>query len=421
MANRENRTFNYASAGIKNGISLSFFIVFLITGLSSRAQTYREAKDLATKGQYAEARDLCRKILTKEFDSDVATLMARTYAWDGKYDSTRVLISQVLKENPKHWDALDAASDVDYWDGKYTDALKSCDVVLAENAADEHFMLKKSKILHAMGQPAQAADQLESLLKTYPQNAEARNDLEKVRMDLRKNWIRVDYYLDYFENSSNIDPWHMTSLSYGRKTAIGPVIARVNWAQRYGKQGYQYELDAYPTLGKKNFGYLNFGYSDASFFPTYRYGAELYHKFPKNFEASIGMRALYFKSDEFYTITGSLGKYLGNYWLSLRAYVTPDSTGTYVSGQFQARRYFSDAQNYIGLKLNYGVSPDERNRYSQTTTFLGLQSQSIRLEYNHLFRKVWSAYIAPTYIHQQFPYKGYVNTFALEIGLIRYF
>jgi thioredoxin-like negative regulator of GroEL len=109
MANRENRTFNYASAGLKNGISLSFFIVFLITGLSSRAQTYREAKDLATKGQYAEARDLCRKILANEFDSDVATLMARTYAWDGKYDSTRVLISQVLKENPKHWDALDAA------------------------------------------------------------------------------------------------------------------------------------------------------------------------------------------------------------------------------------------------------------------------------------------------------------------------
>lgn len=421
MANRENRALNYISTCIRTGSSLILLVLLMITGLSAKAQTYREAKDLASKGQHEAARDLCRKILAKEFDTDVATLMARTYAWDGKYDSTRIWTSKVLNQYPDHWDALDAASDVEYWDGKYQAALNFCDVVLTGNDADEHFMLKKSKILHAMGQSDLAAVQLETLLKTYPQNAEARNDLEVIRMDLRKNWIRLDYYLDYFENSSGIDPWHMTSLSYGRKTAIGPVIARVNWAQRYGIQGLQYELDAYPKINKNNYGYLNFGYSDVSFFPTYRYGAEWYHKFPKNFEASLGMRALYFKTDQYYTITGSVGKYIGNYWLSLRAYVTPDSTGTYVSGQFQARRYFSDAQNYIGLKLNYGVSPDERNRYSQSATYLGLQSQSIRLEYNHLFNKVWSTYLAPTYTHQEFPYKGYVNTYSLEVGIIRYF
>jgi YaiO family outer membrane protein len=294
-------------------------------------------------------------------------------------------------------------------------------VVLAENSKDEYFMLKKSKILNTMGNYERAAAELDSLLKEYPQNAEARNNLDKIRMELRKNWIRADYYLDLFDNSSGIDPWNMVSLSYGRKTAIGPVIARVNWAHRYEIEGFQYELDAYPTINENNYAYLNFGYSDVVFFPTYRYGAEWYHKFPKEFEASLGMRALYFDKDQYYTITGSVGKYIGNYWLSLRGYVTPDSTGTYLSGQVQARRYFSDALNYIGVKLNFGVSPDERNRYSQSATYLGLQSQSVRLEYNHLFKKVWSLYIGPSYTHQEFPNKGYVHTFSLEAGIIRYF
>ena len=419
MAKQESKHATFLTG--RKSISSLFIFLFILLGQSLTAQTYREAKDLATSGEHAKARDLCRKILADEFDSDVATLMARTYAWDGKYDSTRVWTSQVLKQFPRHWDALDAASDAEYWDGKFSDALKYCDVALAENSKDEYFMLKKSKILNAMGNYDGAATELESLLKEYPQNAEARNSLDKVRMELRKNWIRVDYYLDLFENSSGIDPWNMVSLSYGRKTAIGPVIARVNWAHRYDIEGFQYELDAYPTINKKNYAYLNFGYSDVVFFPTYRYGAEWYHKFPKEFEASIGMRALYFDKDQYYTITGSVGKYVGNYWLSLRGYVTPDSTGTYVSGQFQARRYFSDALNYVGVKVNFGVSPDERNRYSQSATYLGLQSQSVRLEYNHLFRKVWSLYLGPTYLHQEFPNKGYVNTFSLEAGIIRYF
>jgi hypothetical protein len=58
----------------KISISVLFLFLLLLTGNTATAQTYREAKDLATSGEHAKARDLCRKILAQEFDSDVATL-----------------------------------------------------------------------------------------------------------------------------------------------------------------------------------------------------------------------------------------------------------------------------------------------------------------------------------------------------------
>ena len=102
----------------KQCIAIVLLFQLVLSGYFSQAQTYQEAKDLAYSGQREKAREVCRKILSKDFDSDVAVLMARTFAWDGKYDSARVVISSVLKRYPTHWDALDAISDVQYWDEK---------------------------------------------------------------------------------------------------------------------------------------------------------------------------------------------------------------------------------------------------------------------------------------------------------------
>lgn len=397
------------------------FVSLLFPGHRAVAQTYQEARDLAYNGQRKEARELCKKILAKEFDADVAVLLARTYAWDGQYDSSRVVVAEVLKIYPTHWDALDAISDVQYWDEKYPEAIRYCDILLAKDAGDEHFMLKKAKILNAMEQYDQAVEQLERLLEKNPANAEARNKLATIRISQQKNRVKLAYTFDYFEKEANRDPWHLVALSYNRKTTLGTVIGRVNMAERFGTRGFQYEADAYPSISENNYAYLNVGFSALSIFPKFRTGAEWYHSFPKAFEGSLGLRALYFSSSSTYIFTGSVGKYAGNYWISLRSYVTPSSTGTSVSGSIQTRRYFSDPENYIGLRLGYGVSPDDRSYGDGTSAYLTLKSQSARVEYNHLFNKVWTTNIGISLSNEEFPTLGYLLNYSFDIGIERSF
>ncbi len=421
MVNRCLKFFKLSAIREKPLIFVMLLLSLIISGYAGNAQTFQEAKDLAYKGEREKARAICREILAKEFDSDVAVLMARTYAWDGKYDSTRVLIAKVLNLYPTHWDAIDAISDAEYWDAKYADAIKYCDVLLAKDQNDEHFMFKKARILNSMGQTDESANLLESILKINPANAEVRMKLTNIRLDRMKNRIRILYTYDFFDKNSNKDPWHMAALSYGRKTKIGTVIGRVNWAERFGINGFQYEMDAYPSISENNYLYLNAGYSDISIFPKVRAGAEWYHSFPKAFEGSLGMRALYFTNSETYMFTGTVGKYVGNYWVSLRGYVTPGTSGNSVSGAIQARRYFTDPENYIGLKLGYGISPDDRSHGDGTSTYLTMKSQSVRVEYNHLFNRIWTLNLGASLSNDEFPAIGYVRNYTLDVGVGRFF
>jgi len=421
MAFRRKKILN-SFDGKKNHFHLfGFLLILLFSGFAGHSQNIQEAKDQAYKGDREKARAICRAILAKDFDADVAVLMARTYAWDGKYDSTKIVISQVLKFYPTHWDALDCLSDVQFWEEKYRDAIESCNIALTKDAKDEHFLYKKAKILNAMGQYEQAARQLQTLLKSHPANAEARNKLSSIRADQRRNNIRLAYTYDTFEKNSNQDPWYLVALSYGRKTSLGSIIGRVNWAERFGSKGFQYELDGYPHISENNYAYLNAGYSNLSIFPKIRAGAEWYHSFPKAFEGSLGMRALYFTNSDIYMLTGTVGKYTGNYWFSFRTYVIPSSSGSSVSGSIQTRRYFADPEDYIGLKVGYGISPDDRGNGDGSSSYLTLQSQSVRVEYNHLFPGMWTTNVGISLSHQQFPAIGYVRNYSFDFGIGRFF
>ena len=371
-----------------------FLLVFtLLAGIfnQSAAQTFEDARHFAFNGERAKARQVCRAILSKGFDSDVALLLGRTYAWDGKYDSSRVVLNDVLIRNPESLEAIDALADVEYWSENYEKALEYCNLALKKDSSDEAFLFKKAKILHSDKQFEEAVTTLEKLIRQNAAHPEALKKLQEYRLEVMKNAIRLTYTLDYFDKAFHRDPWQIMALSYSRKTGFGTVIARVNLANRFGESGFQYEMDAWPKVSENNYGYLNYGFSQSSVFPKNRLGVEWYHNFPKSFEGSIGMRMLYFSSTNVDIYTATVGKYLGNYWISLRSFITPGTDGTSVSGLLQMRRYFSDPENYMGMRLGYGVSPDDnRNLVNlDSESRLTLKTRSLRMELNHIFKHVW--------------------------------
>ena len=381
---------NHHNMPAKSGIRSCLLIVFLLITAGSYkilAQTFEEARHLAFSGQHDKARQVCKALLSKEYNTDVAILLARAYAWDAMTDSTRIILNEVLVHSPENSDALDAYADAEYWAKNYEKAI----------------------------------EYIERLIRLNPANAEALNKLQKFRLDVLKNTFRLTYTIDLFDKAFSRDPWQIAALSYGRKTKLGSVIARVNLADRYGSRGFQGEIDAYPKISENNYGYLNYGFSNGQVFPKNRMGAEWYHNFPKSFEGSLGMRILQFETSHVNIYTATLGKYVGNYWISLRSFVTPGTDGTSVSGFLMARRYFSDPENYLGLRLGYGVSPDDNRNLINSDQRLALKTQSVRVEFNHSINHVWIINAGAIWSNEERSTGNFSGYYTFDIGISRLF
>ena len=205
-------------------------------------------------------------------------------------------------------------------------------------------------------------------LASRPSRAQGAADAARPRA--LTSFVAAEYGVEGFNDATS--PWQLASLSIGRASDAGSLIGRANVARRFGLNGTQFEADAYPRLSSTLYGYLNLGYSAASIFPTWRSGAELFASLPSAWEASVGYRYLGFTGTPVTLITGSVGRYVGNYWVSLRPYVRANGE-TSASANLAVRRYTVDADHYVGLRIGGGrapsdlVAPDQVARVSSFT------------------------------------------------------
>ncbi len=166
--------------------------------------------------------------------------------------------------------------------------------------------------------------------------------------------------ISYVSFSGTTDPWTLASVSLARRSSAGSLIARVNHANRFATNGVQVEVDAYPRVNQNVYLYLNAGYSGATIFPEWRAGGEVFTSLPGAWEASVGFRQLRFGGSPVTLFTGAIGKYIGNYWFSLRPFVRSKEGGLSASAGLTARRYFEDGEHWVGAAASYGSSPTDR-------------------------------------------------------------
>ena len=193
------------------------------------------------------------------------------------------------------------------------------------------------------------------------------------------------------------DPMTYTSISLRRQTAIGSVIPRINYSNRLGKNGLQYDLDVYPKITKGLYAYLNYGFSNSEIYPKHKLGGDIYLNIKKGFEFSAGGRFINFATRDVKVLTNSVGYYKGNYYFSLRSYITPVPNGlTKGSGNLLVRKYLKDAENYIGINGGFGFSPELRQFTSGdlilAETLLYIESQRLSFEYQFTGKNNLHAY-----------------------------
>jgi YaiO family outer membrane protein len=381
------------------------------------------AKEKAFNGQRTEARRICTVILAKSPGyADVKILMARTYAWDGNRSEARKLLKEVTAEDPKNIDGYSSLIDVELWDDKPDAAIAEADRILSVYPNNTDILLKKVKALTDLKKEDDALIVLSRVEAIDPGCKPCKEIRESLKAKKFRHTLSASYGIDFYDKV--FDPMHYGLVQFGTKTRVGTVIGRMNYAHRFGSDGIQPEIDYYPGLWKGAYAYLNYGFTTSSLFARHRVGAELYQMLPRSFEASLGLRYLNFGGASDITIyTGSLGWYYKNYWFSLRPYITPDNGSFSRSLNFTARRYFADANNYIGFTLGAGFSPDQRRIQSNTGLennnniyLLRSQKAEINLQKSIRYNLIWILDL--TYSHQEliFSHGDFVNVMGFTTG-----
>jgi len=380
-------------------IFLSLFLVFFLYKGITQELAYQGnpdtsffiARDLAFEGKHSSARDTLQLILSKYPDyTDVRNLLAKTYSWDGNHNEARKHFNKITSVERRNKEVWTAAIKNEIYAENYTIALGLANKSLLFLEADPDLQALRTEIINEIYKQ---------------QNASEKSVAKETEAKTFKNRIGVINSVDVFDVV--YDPMIYSGVEYIRETGIGRIIPRVNFSNRFNINGLQYEMDFYPKISKTFYAYTNYGYSNARIFPNHRAGAELYANLPKALEVSAGIRYLDFVTSRAVIYTGSAGLYSGNYYFSLRPYLTPRSDGPIgVSGSLLARKYYNDRENYFGVNLILGYSPEIKQLISDSDiiiaqTLLFVESQQLLFEYQFTAKSLTNSYMASLGVTRQ--------------------
>jgi YaiO family outer membrane protein len=347
--------------------------------------------------------------------------MGRTYAWDQKYDSARMVLSKIIHSSPGHYDAIDALIDNEYYCDNLQESIKFADMGLSYHPNEVTFLFKKARSLNKLGDSGKASELLNHIVAIDPSDREALKLLLSIQKDKMVNKVSMDVSTDFFSDEK---AWYFSSATYNRKTKnLGSVAIRYNYANRFGRNGQQLEFDAYPTVAKGVYIYFNTGISNSVNFPISRLTAEPYFKLPHGFEVSVGIRYMNFDknhlaatdSNAVVIFTGTVGKYFGNYWLSVRPYLTPGNNAWSKSVNLTLRRYLDDSDSYVSLNLGTGVSPDVQ-QYAFDPGYY-LKSNKIALAYRQKIIKRFFLDCGTGYAREETMPGVKRNRFSVNLGI----
>jgi YaiO family outer membrane protein len=373
------------------------------------AGAYNKAEDLAFNGDIVAARGILEAIDTnRSSNAESGALLARIYSWEGDYDRARERFNMITSNERGNADAWIAAIKNELYANNDATALGLANKALIYLKENEEVARLRDLALKNIEHHTYTEWETEDVIKVPKTSkkaespAEGKAILAKNAMDptgavvagesvkadpektISRNRVAIANSFSIFD--AVYDPMVFSSISYRRQTKFGSIIPRINYSNRLNKNGIQYDLDLYPKLAKRLYAYLNYGYSRASIYPRQKVGGDLYANLPGAIEVSAGMRYINFDTRNITVVTNSLGYYHGNYYFSLRSYITPQPNNlTRVSGNLLVRKYLKDAESFFGVNAGMGYSPELRQLRDGdellSETLLYIESQRLSFEY----------------------------------------
>ena len=394
--------------------------------------SYAEAHDLAYNGKHSQAQNVALGILKQNPQNTKArTLVARTYSWFGQYDKARREFNVLTSEDKNNQDiwilavknelyaqnnatalglankairyiktnkelerlremALDRIENQDYDKKSWMD--NSSTVTGTKNST---FTKKKTSKTAKKSTEDTVAQKEEN--EVPKKKDEATKEVLNNRLAIRNSFTVFD---------QRYEPIVFSTIEFKRQTLAGSLLPRINYSNRNGEHGIQYDLDFYPKFSKRFYAYVNYGYSNAAIYPNHKVGGDLYVNLPGAFEFSAGGRYISLDTRDITMITNSFGHYRGNYYFSLRSNLAPKPNNLLqLSGNLLIRKYLKDADNFLSFNIGMGYSPELRQLISGdellAETLLYIESQRMSFQYQFTGKQNPNIYSASVGIARQ--------------------
>lgn len=379
---------------------------------------FAKARNYAYEGKHKDAKKLVLELLMNNPDNiEARILLAKIMGWEGQYDQARSEFNKITSREKNNREIWIAAIKNELYSKSNAIALGLCNKALLYLKSNQEIERLQAMAVDRINNKAysesgwyntsspiktsfnEKAKQSEQALvdneKEASKAAEAQNEAQNEEVGM--NRIMVNNAFTIF--SERYDPTVFSSVTFRRQTLAGAILPRINYSNRLGQHGLQYDIDFYPKFSKRFYAYLNYGYSNSRIYPKHKLGGDLYANLPGAFEFSAGGRYVVTNTRNVSAITNSLGHYRGNYYFSLRSFITPRPDGlTRFSGNLLVRKYLKDAENFMGFTIGMGLSPELRQFFAEdellAETLLYIESQRLNLEYQFTGKKSPNIYRA---------------------------
>lgn len=367
---------------------------------------FERAYQDAYEGNHRNAQSELLQVVGEHPDNIRAqALLGSTYSWSRQYDEARETFNSITSKEKNNREVWISSIKNELYAKNSATALGLANKALLYVNADKEierlreFALKQIENIEypESGWFDQTTESTVRQVASETEKSDTLVPITPVHENVLKNRLAIQNAYTVFDQ--RYDPIIASSISYRRQTLAGSLIPRINYNNRRNISGIQYELDFYPKFSKRFYAYLNYGFSEATIYPNHKLGGDLYVNLPGAMEFSAGGRHILFTNTAVSVITNSLGHYRGNYYFSLRSYITPlPERLTRVSGNLLVRKYGTDAENFMGINVGMGFSPELRQLNAGdellAETLLYVASQRLSFEYQFTGKKNTNSYRA---------------------------
>ncbi len=384
-------------------------------------EPYEEAYHLANDGKYQSAKKILVETVNQPSeDNNARFLLARTYSWSGQYAKARTEFNTITSQTKEDRVIWIAAVKNELYAKEYAVALGLSNKALSYIKGDKE--LKRLNELALQGisdmeysdkgwyNQETTLKQLKETKKTSGEKSKEEKEVSSTEAktteepSVPKNRIGVNNAFTVF--NERYDPVIFSSVTFRHQTKIGTVLPRINYSNRNGQHGLQYDIDFYPKFLKRFYAYVNYGYSNASIYPNHKFGTDIYMNLPNAMEISAGGRYISNATREIRALTNSIGYYKGNYYFTLRSFISPRENNLIsVSGNLLVRKYLKDAENFFGVSMGMGFTPEFRQFFAGeellAETVLFVESQRLNMQYQFTPKKSPNIYRANIGIRRQ--------------------
>lgn len=397
---------------------LIFFSLMPIRALNNTDSIFSNAINEVKNSNYSNAIQIAKKAYKSDSNrGDILVFIANTYSWDNKNDSALIYIQKAKNLGYYKDDFFESWTNILLRAKEYRKLLSACDEAENVKYSNAENLLQKRLLaylnLNEYNKGIRIAELAEN--SDFIKNDPIESIYSSLLLKNKTNLIAANYTLDLFDN--HYAPQHLAALGYSVKINENNLTLRINYANRFGKNDVQLESDYYHQLGNKHYMYFNYGYAfNAILFPRHRTGIEYYFPLGATTEGSIGGRFLKYSTDKVYIITGHLGQYFANNWIAIRPFFVLKSNKQSLSFIANYRYYGKKNQNYWGLELGFGNSPDDFYSTTALGTFNDLYAYKIKVEKNFMLSNVSDIKLGLGYSHEELPLNNLRNRYTFDIG-----